>query len=284
MKSDAKFYYNGFGNTFFLNYLYNDFLTNTPVAGQSGFFYGQDNYLNNNSKILETDTTIKYEINSHGFRCDEFTDPSNNFLFAGCSETFGLGLPNEYRWSYLFNKTTGSNYFYDLSVPASSIYMIVNNVVNYLKNIGKPKGIFIMFPDLFRMPNFILYRENSYLLTNFVKPELIDQNSLYSLTPKHISINSINVLEFICELMDIDLLWSTWDIDFNKEILENNLHVDIFKNYINVLDNVNYKDIDKNDFELYGDIARDRVHFGAHTHFMFSKVFEKEYKALINEK
>lgn len=283
MKTDNEFYYNGFGNNFFIKYLYNDFLTNTPTQGQTGFFYGSDNYLNTDLGILEQDTTIKYKIGSHGFRCDEFKDVENNFLFAGCSETFGLGIPNEYRWSYILNNALSGPNFYDLSVPAASIHTIVNNVVSYLKNIGKPKTIFIMFPDLYRMPNFVFYKNEKYLMTNFVVPEFDDERVSYSSNPKYIAINAIIMLEFICELMNVDLVWSTWDLDFNKEILDNKLNIRVFKKYINVLDNMDYKYVKEKSFDIYGEFARDKVHFGGYTHIMFSKVFEQEYRKIMNE-
>lgn len=284
MKTNNQFYYNGFGNTFFLNYLHNDFLENTPTSGQSGFFYAQDSYLNGSLNILETDTTIKYDINDYGFRCDNFSDVENNFLFAGCSETFGFGLPNEYRWSYVLNSYLGKNKFHDLSVPAASVYMIVNNIINYLKNIGKPAGIFIMFPDISRMINFMSYKDKLYAKTNFVLKEFDDKINPYSMTPKNIAINSIIALEFVCEILNIDLIWSTWDVDFNKEILDNELNINIFKKYINVIDNMDYSSIDPESFSLYGECARDGHHLGGQAHMLFAKIFYKEYKRLISEK
>jgi hypothetical protein len=46
------------------------------------------------------DKKITYKFNSHGFRCDEFTeDPS--IMFLGCSNTIGIGLPLEDNWPTL---------------------------------------------------------------------------------------------------------------------------------------------------------------------------------------
>ena len=47
---------------------------------------------------------FQYRLNSNGFRSDHFKklDTSNiNILFAGCSFTFGEGLPEEYTWPRL---------------------------------------------------------------------------------------------------------------------------------------------------------------------------------------
>jgi len=41
---------------------------------------------------------IRYDFNSHGFRCDEF-GPESGFIALGCSTTVGVGLPRELTWS-----------------------------------------------------------------------------------------------------------------------------------------------------------------------------------------
>lgn len=49
---------------------------------------------------------ISYKINSHGFRCEEFS--GGPYLLAlGCSFTFGTGLPVEYIWPSIVGKELG---------------------------------------------------------------------------------------------------------------------------------------------------------------------------------
>jgi len=49
------------------------------------------------------DKSFTYKFNSHGFRCEEFTnDPS--IMFLGCSFTCGIGLPIETIWPELVSK------------------------------------------------------------------------------------------------------------------------------------------------------------------------------------
>jgi len=44
---------------------------------------------------------VSYRYNSHGFRCDEFTDSADvPVLFLGCSFTEGIGLPLQHCWPY----------------------------------------------------------------------------------------------------------------------------------------------------------------------------------------
>ena len=52
--------------------------------------------LNQNGWI---DRQFAYKFNSHGFRCDEFTN-ENSIMFLGCSFTCGIGLPLEDTWAY----------------------------------------------------------------------------------------------------------------------------------------------------------------------------------------
>jgi len=51
-------------------------------------------------------TPVTYTFNSHGFRCEEFTDDPS-IMFLGCSFTFGLGVPNENIWPTLVAQNLG---------------------------------------------------------------------------------------------------------------------------------------------------------------------------------
>ncbi len=49
------------------------------------------------------DKKFIYKFNSHGFRCEEFTN-DDNIMFLGCSFTCGIGLPVEDTWAYIVAK------------------------------------------------------------------------------------------------------------------------------------------------------------------------------------
>ena len=49
---------------------------------------------------------ITYEINSHGFRCDQFTDDPC-LVALGCSYTMGIGLPKQVLWPELVAQALG---------------------------------------------------------------------------------------------------------------------------------------------------------------------------------
>jgi hypothetical protein len=267
--------YNGKYNSDFVYYIHNDFSKYNPMAGESSYFYNSDSFRNDGLSISESDKSISYDLNSSGFRCDEFgKDTSSNFLFGGCSVSFGMGLPYESNWAYKLNKAFDKNNFYNLSVPALSSYAIVNNIVAYIKNYGNPQHIFVMFPDYYRVPIFKEVDGEMNISTNSLLPNLGLENTMFS---KHLSINAILMLEFICSSLGIGLTWTTWNEKFNDE-LKNGTLSKTFNNFLNVLDNIDVGLVKKEKNNMYWDIARDDSHFGEQIHAIFAKVIENEYK------
>ena len=54
--------------------------------------------------IYEEELKFQYSMNTHGFRSQHFKvlkKEDINILYAGCSMTFGVGLPYEYIWPNL---------------------------------------------------------------------------------------------------------------------------------------------------------------------------------------
>lgn len=50
---------------------------------------------------------ITYNINSQGFRCDEFQENTRSLVALGCSYTIGIGLPLKDLWPTLVGDTLG---------------------------------------------------------------------------------------------------------------------------------------------------------------------------------
>ena len=44
--------------------------------------------------------SVQYQLNSHGFRADEFDDTGNGIIFLGCSYTMGIGIDFKSTWTY----------------------------------------------------------------------------------------------------------------------------------------------------------------------------------------
>ena len=66
----------------------------------------KENYkLLNFKKLNYTQDEITYELNSLGYRCDEFSNASEfPITFMGCSFTEGIGLPFDEVWAYHLHK------------------------------------------------------------------------------------------------------------------------------------------------------------------------------------
>jgi hypothetical protein len=267
--------YNGKYNSDFSHYVKTDFSKYNPGPGETGYFYNADTFRNKNVSISEFDKSISYVINSDGFRCDEFgIDTSSNFLFAGCSVSFGMGLPYESTWAYKLNKSLGKNRFYNVSTSGLSIYNIVNNIISYIKNEGNPEHIFVMFPEYIRVPRFEKLEKDYYLVTNYLYPELGLEHTMFA---KHLSINSITTLELLCSKLGIGLTWTTWDAGFSDELANGPISKN-FNNFLNTIDNL-VGGFRKNEKDYpYWDWARDKNHFGEQNHDMFYKAIENDYK------
>jgi|SaaInlStandDraft_1057018.scaffolds.fasta_scaffold106424_1 hypothetical protein len=115
------------------------------------------------SKFLDyyKSNKISYELNSLGFRSDEFTSDLGN-VFLGCSHTFGVGHMLENTWSYKLSKLLG-NKFYNISRPGIGIMTQYRFLKTLLKN-QKVENVFHYLPtECFTRYEFFLEDEFSIL-------------------------------------------------------------------------------------------------------------------------
>lgn len=146
-------------------------------------------------------------------------------LFIGCSNTSGIGLKFEQTWSYKVAKEIGGSYA-TLGFVGGSVGFILQNALSYIIKFGKPKRIFFLSPDFYRVnkygtsnPTIHKYRVNneSDYVSHIQKFDLIcepiagknrkivDINASYAL-----SLSTLNSFIKTCEISGIELLWSTW--------------------------------------------------------------------------
>lgn len=105
----------------------------------------EDRYQENlkfKSKVLERygwlNSKFTYKFNSHGFRCEEFTeDPS--IVFLGCSMTVGVGLPIEATWPTLVSNELNLK-CYNLGIGGASNDTAFRLALYWLEKI-KPKMV-----------------------------------------------------------------------------------------------------------------------------------------------
>jgi hypothetical protein len=191
------------------------------------------------------DQGIKYSHNKNARRCDDFSKETaqENFLFAGCSYTYGSGLPYQHTWAYKLNKDLNGENFYNVGMPARNFQVIINDIYTYIRLFGKPKAIFLLLPDLKREHVVKLERNDEYgdyyeikptvsMSFNLKNPENQSSNKkdhqyLNMEKVYYDFYNTMSQLEDYLESLKIPFLWTTWDEWFQKSLAEEK----IFKNY-----------------------------------------------------
>ena len=178
---------------------------------------------------------IEIKINSLGYRSNEFSMAyaTKNYLFSGCSFTWGAGLPEGTYWATRVNKSLKKNKIFNLSLVGQSITSIVSNVYRYIRAYGPPEAIFILLPGLPRHEHVHIsddgllnkkFAINTFsMLEHFKANNLIKNKKEFDFLsdvfyPKdHLlyqAVNQMKVLEEYLEMKGIPFLWSTWDIEF----------------------------------------------------------------------
>lgn len=237
--------------------------------------------------VPDVDLVNFYKINSMGFRSDEFTDKHDgqHILFAGCSMTFGDGIPLQYLWAHkLYSKIKaehGASGYFNIASNGASVGVIIENTYKYIKKYGKPDYVFMLLPDLQRTMNS--YAEDDR------DQGFREQLSLYL------------ALSDLCIAYGINLIVMSWEISVNikKDVIENYKfysqgevknawYLPEYRDTIpqfHKLDFPEYKDevrryvadnFDTHEAGLFLDLAWDDAHPGIAEHeFWYNKFYEK---------
>lgn len=211
----------------------------------------QPKYVKNNwSKF----PAFEYKLNNYGFRSDNFSSElsGSNILYGGCSNTFALGLPIEYSWAYQVNKMMNKEHFFSIGVNSASTDVIVQNTLNYIRKIGNPAGIIILFPDVRRIVSKIniktdFGKKNYTVLMNTGKQTMQDEEINHIIYGNLLLkfYQDVTALEMVCEMLNIPIMWSTWSEELN-ETIKRELS-DKFNHYVSMLDNVTFDHWQKNE-------------------------------------
>jgi hypothetical protein len=131
-------------------------------------------------KVNEFNDNIEYKLNEQYFRSQSFSNfNSNNVnaLYAGCSFTFGMGLPDSLLWTSILNDKI-EKYLdkkvepFNIGFRGFSNYLIIKNIMSFIRTYGKPNFLFIVFPDCARE---FLFNEKSeqyeYVFPRFFHPD-----------------------------------------------------------------------------------------------------------------
>jgi hypothetical protein len=180
----------------------------------------------------KNDPDQEYKINSLGYRSKEFKR-GTPLLVAGCSYTYGAGLPEDATWGAQLAERLDLEYS-NLSRYGGSVPWIVGNVLAYCREFGSPEHIVCAFPNLLRgqvvtdqstitvnkgkADHNHPYRNDvqSYLvgeLDSSKRPKISKRPHEIDdvLTPETAvlySVEYIRMLEQYCEAAGINLIWS----------------------------------------------------------------------------
>jgi hypothetical protein len=210
-----------------------------------------DDFLDNKDYTFKK-WNIEHKVNKKKYRSPEFKKDTD-LLIAGCSFTYGVGIPKEFMWAEIVAKDLNLSHA-NLALPGESVVGQVKKIFAYFKEYGHPKFLCAMFPDFGRFlspQNSKHFVSNSALLNierkkadNISIENFWDDNFLYTsnlgpwipdikfsrsphkaenvLIPEishFYSAQFILMLEQYCILAGINFIWSIWDVK-NLKIIE----------------------------------------------------------------
>lgn len=222
-------------------------ISNKLLAGseiQSRYLLGYQALWPETQEPVIEDPYCNYSLNSLGYRSKEFIQ-NESLVIAGCSFSFGIGVPEEMIWGTQVAKHFGLSYS-NLSIPGISPMQMVQNLFAYFKEYGNPEYLIVLSPDLFRLtlpsvPKKLLdkkhiaenYEKDFFPITTSHLYNKIENNSVakYSKSPhiideiipleipKWLNLKHLYLLEQYCNSNNIRLAWSFWDrISLNQII------------------------------------------------------------------
>jgi hypothetical protein len=161
-----------------------------------------------------------YDFNSHGFRCEEFTDDPT-IMFLGCSNTCGIGLPINSIWPEIVSRNLNMHCA-NLGMGGASNDTTFRMCHEWLDKIN-PKMVILNCPPTPRTELAIL-NEYQFLSINqtatpkilnaFVDAWVSDENNIYFNQLK----NSL-AIEHLCVQRKIQFLKFTY-LEFNSFFID----------------------------------------------------------------
>jgi hypothetical protein len=179
-----------------------------------------------------------YTLNNYNYRGPDF-GPDVDIITAGCSQTFGMGVPDNGPWPVHLAESLDASYV-NLAIPGASVESIIDSVYRYMDTFGKPKrGIVILFPDLLRnsvvinsaintatysntgdfIPQYhsddsklrlLSYCPMGYPAPTYIKRPYPIENTLVMEESVKTAVLKIKDLERFCKYAGIKLVWSSW--------------------------------------------------------------------------
>lgn len=180
--------------------------------------------------VIEDDGEVEYVYNREGFRSDNFeiSDDRINILFAGCSQTEGVGSPLETVWSKtVFNQISKNNDvsgFMSIARAGYGWQKVVTNFMTYVKKYGFPDYLFVMLPNASRFWDWSNDDSRWFYVQRYPSGQNKDsfhshEKDIFS-RPLTVSEHRRSMIEFAfgwkmfeqyCAEHGVKILWSSWD-------------------------------------------------------------------------
>jgi hypothetical protein len=240
------------------------------IGGREDYYFDQNVYINSllGNKLCDTsnkekqmfkfgfdrsgirvDINTEYYYNNFGYRSNDWAG-NCPVLSVGCSNTFALGVPEEYSWPQVLSKMIDQD-VRNLSRPGASIMDLVSKMFAYFKEFGNPETVFCLFPDPFRLrlpgnKKLISSKHLQDYIMNDIYLEKYSDNPI-SARPKYLkkpydyedvlpmelsvflSSQAIHALEQYCNSNNIKLFWSSWHDSFSSVL--NIIDTKVFDNF-----------------------------------------------------
>lgn len=191
---------------------------------------------------------FEYKMNRSGFRSQHFENIKSddiNILFAGCSWTYGDGLPDEMVWRSVLTEKIKTLYpnenveQYNVGTGGASIPLIFKNVLAFLRDHDSVDYVYMLLPGFDRQSCIDEEIERGRVGFRKVVYCSPDDRVFNIPTIKKFAINyvpedymmsalpMIKAIEDICKLRRIKLYWGSWvpmdhrvyeEIDFNNYV------------------------------------------------------------------
>jgi hypothetical protein len=208
----------------------------------------------------------EYIHNSYGFRGKEFSG-FNDLVVAGCSYTYGVGVPEAATWGSQVSSRLGMPISAPVAKPGASVAWIVERLFAYFAEFGHPKYLLCLFPDAYRTvvpidQNILTAGEpkekpsgetgtfgpsQERLYIHQVISQSPSKLPKYSKRPHNVknvytaeisifeAVRSIRFLEQYCSAVGIKLNWTTWNKAFGEYITKANEIEELrFKNFFDL--------------------------------------------------
>jgi len=247
-----------------------------------------ESFLKNPKKKFWENVDITYNLNEYKYKNDIFYfrqhenyGSGKEISCFGCSNTFGLGLPEKWTWPYELAKLYDLDKFsfknYGLNgCSIEAISLIVYDVlIEQNKNV---EVVYILFPDFFRYLYAFLNKNKLHTIefndqfhnNNFLHSNNIDISYLLMINGYYgfyKFLKSYNFIKEVCKNRNVPFYWHSWSE--NITLLDDQMK----NNFLNDDNFLNNEQKDKLGFLYKTKKARDNRHAGHEYNIELAKYF-----------